>query len=157
MGRSGVGCGPVHGGRTERLHLGRAPRVRRPPGDQPEKQRQRSSVRGRDIEPGVLAGGTAPFMPHSSTPPPRRRPCFLKFPQQGSGRVYCPHNPAKSPALRVPNTAAFKGPALKRKPSWCSITASESFAFELRRVVSPLSLPSSKLLRSFFFQPLGSV
>lgn len=38
MRRSGVGCGPVHGGRTERLHLGRGPHVRRPPGDRREKK-----------------------------------------------------------------------------------------------------------------------
>lgn len=157
MRRSGVGCGPVHGGRTERLHLGRGPHVRRPPGDRREKKRQRSSVMGSDIEPDVIAGGTAPIMPHSSTPL-RRRPCFLKIPQQGSGRVYCPHNPANSPALHVPNTEIFKAPpTLKRRLNSCSITASESFAFVLGCVVSPLSLLSSKLVCSFFFQPTGSV
>lgn len=81
-----------------------------------------------------------------STPLLRRRPCFLKFPQQGSVRVCCPHNPANSPALHARNTEIFKAPTLKRKVNSCSTAASKSFVFVLWRLVSPLTLLFSKLV-----------
>lgn len=113
-----MGCGPVHGGRTERLHLGRGPRVRRPPGDRPEKEQkktEKTKISSQGIRHGSRRSHRWGDRSHHSTPPLRRRPCFLKIPQQGSGRVYCPHTPANSSALHVPNTEIFKGPDAEKK------------------------------------------
>lgn len=163
MRRSGVGRRPVQGGRTERLRLGRGPRVRRPPGDGRggKKKRERSSVRWIGQEPGTRSRrcGTAPIMPHPSTAPLRRRPCFfLKIPRQGSGGVYLPTRSCNQPCSSVFQALKYsKPPTLETKLNSCSTTASESSAFVGRRLVSPLSLLSSKLLCSFLFQPTGSV
>lgn len=156
-----MGCGPVRGGRTERLHLGRGPRVRRPPGDRPEKRtkkkktKQRSSVRRSDTEAGgPITGGTAPIIPLLLSEDGR---VFSRFPSRVQ-EEFTAHTLLQTALLSMFQTLKYsKAPALKRKANSCGITAAESSAFVSRRAESPLSPPSSKLACSFFSQPAGSV
>lgn len=155
-----MGCGPVRGDRTERLHLGRGPRVRRPPGDRPEKE-QKKPEKTKIISQGIRHGsrrshrwGTAPIIPLLLSEDGR---VFSRFPSRVQ-EEFTAHTLLQTALLSMFQTLKYsKAPTLKRKANSCGITAAESSAFVSRRAESPPSPPSSKLACSFFSQPAGSV
>lgn len=142
MSGSGVGGGPVSGGRIERLHLGRGPRVRRSPGDRPEKPPKKTPQTN-----FIILGIGRSIIFHSSS----EKPCFLKFPQQGSVE-FAAHTILQTALLSMLQTLKYsKPPTLKREVNSCSSAASKSFVFVLRRSASPPSLLFSKPVCCCFF------